>query len=267
MTKICAIITKNGTLDEIKELIKPYQNHALSKKIVKTKEEWIDEYKEEIEIKLKKNAIKIKKLNELIKKSKFNKFYEIEKNDLLKINSDLEDALNFFNNKEDLVVKEMKLKKGKFTDKDGNILDYDENYYFKKIYLKLNSPYTKFLTTNCENKVNSCKIKDLIIDFTESEQEPELDFLTNYESIIWDGGVRSENKYLWDSVYVKECFPVNSFLSEKQGLIKDLPEAYFDSIHLILKAIEKENPEYYITLIEYSDEEEKKDIFTELYIR
>jgi hypothetical protein len=267
MTKICAIITKNGTLDEIKELIKPYQNHALSKKIVKTKEEWIDEYKEEIEIKLKKNAIKIEKLNELIKKSKFNKFYEIEKNDLLKINSDLEDALNFFNNKEDLVVKEMKLKKGKFTDKDGNILDYDENYYFKKIYLKLNSPYTKFLTTNCENKVNSCKIKDLIIDFTESEQEPELDFLTNYESIIWDGGVRSENKYLWDSVYVKECFPVNSFLSEKQGLIKDLPEAYFDSIHLILKAIEKENPEYYITLIEYSDEEEKKDIFTELYIR
>lgn len=267
MTKICAIITKNGTLDEIKELIKPYQNHALSKKIVKTKEEWIDEYKEEIEIKLKKNAIKIEKLNELIKKSKFNKFYEIEKNDLLKINSDLEDALNFFNNKEDLVVKEMKLKKGKFTDKDGNILDYDENYYFKKIYLKLNSPYTKFLTTNCENKINSCKIKDLIIDFTESEQEPELDFLTNYESIIWDGGVRSENKYLWDSVYVKECFPVNSFLSEKQGLIKDLPEAYFDSIHLILKAIEKENPEYYITLIEYSDEEEKKDIFTELYIR
>ena len=267
MTKICAIITKNGTLDEIKELIKPYQNHALSKKIVKTKEEWIDEYKEKIEIKLKKNAIKIEKLNELIKKSKFNKFYEIEKNDLLKINSDLEDALNFFNNKEDLVVKEMKLKKGKFTDKDGNILDYDENYYFKKIYLKLNSPYTKFLTTNCENKVNSCKIKDLIIDFTESEQEPELDFLTNYESIIWDGGVRSENKYLWDSVYVKECFPVNSFLSEKQGLIKDLPEAYFDSIHLILKAIEKENPEYYITLIEYSDEEEKKDIFTELYIR
>lgn len=267
MTKICAIITKNGTLDEIKELIKPYQNHALSKKIVKTKEEWIDEYKEKIEIKLKKNAIKIEKLNELIKKSKFNKFYEIEKNDLLKINSDLEDALNFFNNKEDLVVKEMKLKKGKFTDKDGNILDYDENYYFKKIYLKLNSPYTKFLTTNCENKVNSCKIKDLIIDFTESEQEPELDFLTNYESIIWDGGVRSENKYLWDSVYVKECFPVNSFLSEKQGLIKDLPEAYFDSIHLILKAIEKENPEYHITLIEYSDEEEKKDIFTELYIR
>lgn len=267
MTKICAIITKNGTLDEIKELIKPYQNYALSKKIVKTKEEWIDEYKEEIEIKLKKNAIKIEKLNELIKKSKFNKFYEIEKNDLLKINSDLEDALNFFNNKEDLVVKEMKLKKGKFTDKDGNILDYDENYYFKKIYLKLNSPYTKFLTTNCENKINSCKIKDLIIDFTESEQEPELDFLTNYESIIWDGGVRSENKYLWDSVYVKECFPVNSFLSEKQGLIKDLPEAYFDSIHLILKAIEKENPEYYITLIEYSDEEEKKDIFTELYIR
>lgn len=267
MTKICAIITKNGTLDEIKELIKPYQNHALSKKIVKTKEEWIDEYKEKIEIKLKKNAIKIEKLNELIKKSKFNKFYEIEKNDLLKINSDLEDALNFFNNKEDLVVKEMKLKKGKFTDKDGNILDYDKNYYFKKIYLQLNSPYTKFLTTNCENKVNSCKIKDLIIDFTESEQEPELDFLTNYESIIWDGGVRSENKYLWDSVYVKECFPVNSFLSEKQGLIKDLPEAYFDSIHLILKAIEKENPEYYITLIEYSDEEEKKDIFTELYIR
>ena len=259
MTKICAIITKNGTLEEIKELVDPYQNHALSKKIVKTKEEWIDEYK--------KNAIKIEKLNELIKKSKFNKFYEIEKNDLLKINSDLEDALNFFNNKEDLVVKEMKLKKGKFTDKDGNILDYDENYYFKKIYLKLNSPYTKFLTTNCENKVNSCKIKDLIIDFTESEQEPELDFLTNYESIIWDGGVRSENKYLWDSVYVKECFPVNSFLSEKQGLIKDLPEAYFDSIHLILKAIEKENPEYYITLIEYSDEEEKKDIFTELYIR
>ena len=265
MTKICAIITKNGTLDEIKELIKPYQNHALSKKIVKTKEEWIDEYKEEIEIKLKKNAIKIEKLNELIKKSKFNKFYEIEKNDLLKINSDLEDALNFFNNKEDLVVKEMKLKKGKFTDKDGNILDYDENYYFKKIYLKLNSPYTKFLTTNCENKVNSCKIKDLIIDFTESEQEPELDFLTNYESIIWDGGVRSENKYLWDSVYVKECFPVNSFLSEKQGLIKDLPKAYFDSIHLILKAIEKENPEYYITLIEYSDEEEKK-IFLLSYI-
>ena len=267
MTKICAIITKNGTLEEIKKLVDPYQNRVLSKKIVKTKEEWIDEYKEEIEIKLKKNAIKIEKLNELIKKSKFNKFYEIEKNDLLKINSDLEDALNFFNNKEDLVVKEMKLKKGKFTDKDGNILDYDENYYFKKIYLKLNSPYTKFLTTNCENKVNSCKIKDLIIDFTESEQEPELDFLTNYESIIWDGGVRSENKYLWDSVYVKECFPVNSFLSEKQGLIKDFPEAYFDSIHLILKAIEKENPEYYITLIEYSDEEEKKDIFTELYIR
>lgn len=268
MTKICAIITKNGTLEEIKKLVDPYQNHALSKKIVKTKEEWIDEYKEEIEIKLKKNAIKIEQLNELIKKSKFNKFYEIEKNDLLKINSDLEDALNFFNNKEDLVVKEMKLKKGKFTDKDGNILDYDENYYFKKIYLKLNSPYTKFLTTNCENKVNSCKIKDLIIDFTESEQEPEeFEFLTNYESIIWDGGVRSENKYLWDSVYVKECFPVNSFLSEKQGLIKDLPEAYFDSIHLILKAIEKENPEYYITLIEYSDEEEKKDIFTELYIR
>lgn len=268
MTKICAIITKNGTLEEIKKLIDPYQNHALSKKIVKTKEEWIDEYKEEIGIKLKKNAIKIEQLNELIKKSKFNKFYEIEKNDLLKINSDLEDALNFFNNKENLVVKEMKLKKGKFTDKDGNILDYDENYYFKKIYLKLNSPYTKFLTTNCENKVNSCKIKDLIIDFTESEQEPEeFEFLTNYESIIWDGGVRSENKYLWDSVYVKECFPVNSFLSEKQGLIKDLPEAYFDSIHLILKAIEKENPEYYITLIEYSDEEEKKDIFTELYIR
>ena len=268
MTKICAIITKNGTLDEIKKLVDPYQNRALSKKIVKTKEEWINEYKEEIEIKLKKNAIKIEQLNELIKKSKFNKFYEIEKNDLLKINSDLEDALNFFNNKEDLVVKEMKLKKGKFTDKDGNILDYDENYYFKKIYLKLNSPYTKFLTTNCENKVNSCKIKDLIIDFTESEQEPEeFEFLTNYESIIWAGGVRSENKYLWDSVYVKECFPVNSFLSEKQGLIKDLPEAYFDSIHLILKAIEKENPEYYITLIEYSDEEEKKDIFTELYIR
>lgn len=267
MTKICAIITKNGTLEEIKKLVDPYQNHALSKKIVKTKEEWIDEYKEEIAIKLKKNAMKIEKLNKLIKTSRFNKFYEIEKNDLLKINSDLEDALNFFNNKENLVVKEMKLKKGKFTDKNGNILDYDENYYFKKIYLKLNSPYTKFLTTNCENKVNSCKIKDLIIDFTESEQKPELDFLTNYESIIWDGGVRSENKYLWDSVYVKECFPVNSFLSEKQGLIKDLPEAYFDSIHLILKAIEKENPEYYITLIEYSDEEEKKDIFTELYIR
>ena len=266
--KICAIVTKNGTLEEIKKLVDPYQNRVLSKKIVKTKEEWIDEYKEEIEIKLKKNAIKIEKLNELIKKSKFNKFYEIEKNDLLKINSDLEDALNFFNNKEDLVVKEMKLKKGKFTDKGGNILDYDENYYFKKIYLKLNSPYTKFLTTNCGNKVNSCKIKDLIIDFTESEQEPEeFEFLTNYESIIWDGGVRSENKYLWDSVYVKECFPVNSFLSEKQGLIKNLPEAYFDSIHLILKAIEKENPEYYITLIEYSDEEEKKDIFTELYIR
>ncbi len=212
MTKICAIITKNGTLEEIKKLVDPYQNRVLSKKIVKTKEEWIDEYKEEIEIKLKKNAIKIEKLNELIKKSKFNKFYEIEKNDLLKINSDLEDALNFFNNKEDLVVKEMKLKKGKFTDKDGNILDYDENYYFKKIYLKLNSPYTKFLTTNCENKVNS-------------------------------------------------------FLSEKQGLIKDLPEAYFDSIHLILKAIERENPEYYITLIEYSDEEEKEDIFPKSYVR
>lgn len=79
MTKICAIITKNGTLEEIKKLVDPYQNRVLSKKIVKTKEEWIDEYKEEIEIKLKKNAIKIEKLNELIKKSKFNKFYEIEK--------------------------------------------------------------------------------------------------------------------------------------------------------------------------------------------
>lgn len=266
MTKICAIITKNGTLDEIKELIKPYQNHALSKKIVKTKEEWINEYKEEIAIKLKKNAMKIEKLKKLIETSRFKDFYEIEKNDLLKINSDLENALNFFNNKEDLAVKEMKLKKGKFTDKDGNILDYDENYYFKKIYLNLNSSHTKLLTTNCGDRVSSCKIKDLTIDF-KSEQEPEFDFLTNYESIIWDGGVRSENKYLWDSVYVKECFPVNSFLSEKQGLIKDLPEAYFDSIHLILKAIEKENPEYYITLIEYSDEEEKKDIFTELYIR
>ena len=29
----------------------------------------------------------------------------------------------------------------------------------------------------------------------------------------------------------------------------------------ILKAIERESPEYYITLIEYSDEEEKEDIF------
>ena len=68
--KICAIVTKNGTLEEIKKLVDPYQNRALSKKIVKTKEEWINEYKEEIEIKLKKNAIKIEKLNELIKRIK-----------------------------------------------------------------------------------------------------------------------------------------------------------------------------------------------------
>ena len=66
---------------------------------------------------------------------------------------------------------------------------------------------------------------------------------------------------MWDSVYVKECFPVNAFLSEKQGLINDLPKVGFDSVHLILKAIERESPEYYITLIEYSDEEEKEDIF------
>ena len=259
MTKICAIVTKNGTLDEIKELIKPYQKQTLSKKIIKTKEEWINEYKEEIAIKLKKNAMKIEKLNKLIKTSKFKDFYEIEKNDLLKINSDLEDALNFFNNKEDLVVKEMKLKKGNFTDKDGNILGENENCYFHKIYLKLNSPYTKFLTKNCGDKVSSCKIKDLTIDFIKSEQEPEeFEFITNYESIIWDDAVRSENKYLWDSVYAKECFPVNAFLSKKQGLIKDLPKVGFDSVRLILNAIEKENPEYYITLIEYSDDEMKK---------
>lgn len=266
MTKICAIITKNGTLDEIKELVNPYQKQTLSKKIIKTKEEWINEYKEEIEIKLKKNTMKIEKLNKLIKTSRFKDFYEIEKNDLLKINSDLEDALNFFNNKEDLVVKEMKLKKGNFTDKDGNILDENENCYFHKIYLKLNSPYTKLLTTDCGDRVSSCKIKDLTINF-KSEQEPELDFLANYESIIWDDGVRSENKYLWDSVYVRECFPANAFLSEKQGLIKDLPKVGFDSVHLILNAIEKENPEYYITLIEYSDEEEKENIFPKSYLR
>ena len=50
-------------------------------------------------------------------------------------------------------------------------------------------------------------------------------------------------------------------------IFKNLSKVDFDSVHLILSAIEKENPEYYITLIEYSDEEEKKDIFTELYIR
>ena len=52
--KIYAIVTKNGTLDEIKEFVNPYKNHTLSKKLVKTKEEWI-------------------------KKSKFKNFYKIEK--------------------------------------------------------------------------------------------------------------------------------------------------------------------------------------------
>ena len=69
--KIYAIVTKNGTLDKIKEFVNPYKNHALSEKLVKTKEKWI-------------------------KKSKFKNFYKIEKNVLfLKINSDLGNFLFF----------------------------------------------------------------------------------------------------------------------------------------------------------------------------
>lgn len=261
MTKICAIITKNGTLEEIKELVDPYQNRALSKKIVKTKEEWINEYKEEITTKLDRNITKIKSLDKLIKKSKFKEFYEIEKNDLLKINSDLENFLNIVNNNEELVIKEMRIKTKDFVDKNGNILtDENENYFFKNIHLVLNSPYTKFLTTKDGNETSSCQIKDLVINFNESDMENQ-ETASDYELIIWDGAVNSENKYLYDSVYVHEYFPINAFLSKKQGLIKDLPKVGFDSVHLILNAIEKENPEYYITLIEYSDEEVKDNIY------
>ena len=52
--KIYAIVTKNGTLDEIKEFVNPYKNHALSKKLVKTKEKWIKNQNLKIFIKLKK---------------------------------------------------------------------------------------------------------------------------------------------------------------------------------------------------------------------
>ena len=256
MAKICAIITKNGTLEEIKKLINPYEYCFTSKRLLKSKDEWINDYKEEITTKLNRNTTKIKSLNKLIKKSKFKEFYEIEKNDLLKINSDLENVLNVFNNDEELIIKEMRIKTKDFVDKDGNLLtDKNENYYFRKI--NLNSMYTKILTTKYGDQTNSCKIKDLVIDFKESEQKNN-ETSSDYELVIWDGAVNSENKYLWDSVYAKECFPVDAFLSKKQGLIKDLPIVGFDSVRLILNAIEKENPEYYITIIEYSDDEMKK---------
>lgn len=261
MTKICAIVTKNGTLEEIKKLVDLYQWRFASKRLLKTKDEWINEYKEEITTKINRNTTKIESLNKLIKKSKFKEFYEIEKNDLLKINSDLENVLNIFNNNEELIIKEMMIKTEDFVDKDGNILtDKNENYYFKTINLNLNSPYTKILTIKDGEYTNSCKIKDLIIDFKESEQENN-ETSSDYELAIWDGAVNSENKYLYDSVYVHECFPINAFLSKKQGLIKDLPKVGFDSVHLILNAIEKENPEYYITVVEYSDNEVKDDIY------
>lgn len=197
----------------------------------------------------------------MIKKSKFKEFYEIEKNDLLKINSDLENVLNIFNNNEELVINEMRIKTKDFVDKNGNILtNENENYFFKNICLVLNSPYTKFLTTKDGKETDSCQIKDLVINFKESEQESD-ETASDYELAIWDGAVNSENKYLYDSVYVNECFPINAFLSKKQGLIKNLPKVGFDSVHLILNAIEKENPEYYITLIKYSDDEVKDDIY------
>lgn len=259
--KICAIVTKNGTLDEIKTLVDPYQFCFASTRLLKSKDEWINDYKEEITTKLNRNIAKIKSLNKLIKKSKFKEFYEIEKNDLLKINLDLENVLNVFNNDEELIIKEMRIKTKDFVDKDGNVLtDKNENYYFKTIHLSLDSPYTKILTTKDGENTNSCKIKDLTIDFKESEQESD-ETASDYELAIWDGAVNSENKYLYDSVYVNECFPINAFLSKKQGLIKDLPKVGFDSVHLILNAIEKENPEYYITIVEYTDNEEKDDIF------
>lgn len=259
--KICAIITKNGTLDEIKKLVDPYQWRFASKRLLKSKDEWINDYKEKITTKLDRNITKIKSLDKLIKKSKFKEFYEIEKNDLLKINSDLENFLNIVNSNEELVIKEMRIKTKDFVDKNGNILtDENENYFFKNIHLVLNSPYKKFLTTKDGNETSSCQIKDLVINFKESEQESD-ETASDYELIIWDGAVNSENKYLYDSVYVHECFPINAFLSKKQGLIKDLPKVGFDSVHLILNAIEKENPEYYITLIEYSDDEVKDDIY------
>lgn len=259
--KICAIVTKNGTLDEIKTLVDPYQWRFASKRLLKSKDEWINDYKEKITKKLDGNITKIKSLDKLMKKSRFKEFYEMEKNDLLKINSDLEKVLNIVNNNEELVINEMRIKTKDFVDENGNILtNENENYFFKNIHLVSNSPYTKFLTTKDGNETSSCQIKDLVINFKESEPENN-EIASDYELIIWDGAVNSENKYFYDSFYVNECFPINAFLSKKQGLIKNLSKIGFDSVHLILNAIEKENPEYYITLIEYSDEELKDDIY------
>lgn len=241
MFRIC-VVTKTGEEDDVKKMIEKFnvEKHT----IVKSKKDWINEYKKTLYEKIKLYELEISKLKENEQNNLNNSLLETFVNN----KNILEKTIYFFEHtSEDEFINGMKndldishdlgLNENINVDKNGNITELKIEYkFFKKVL------YNNFLNRVFKNKngqlVNNGKINEL--SFALNKQD-KLNF-----NLIIDSLLSSQSN--------EDLYPLSVdlkyFLSEKQNLINlyDKNEN-FSHFSKMLDLLKNEDENYYITIL------------------
>lgn len=241
MFRIC-VVTKTGEEDDVKKIIEKL--NVKKYEIVKSKKEWINEYKKTLLKKINLYELEISNLQENEQNNLNNSLLETFINN----KNILEKTICFFEHtSEDKVINSMMkeletshnigLNENINVDKNGNITELKIEYkFFKKVL------YNNFLNRIFKNKngdlVNNGKINEL--SFALNKQD-KLDFNLIISSLL---SSQSDEDLYPLSIDLKY------FLSEKQNLINLYNEnEKFSHFSKMLDLLKNEDENYYITIL------------------
>ncbi len=241
MFRIC-VVTKTGEEDDVKKIIEKL--NVKKYEIVKSKKEWINEYKKTLLKKINLYELEISNLQENEQNNLNNSLLETFINN----KNTLEKTICFFEHtSEDKIINSMMneletshnlgLNENLNVDKNGNITELKIEYkFFTKVL------YNNFLNRVFKNKngelVNNGKINEL--SFALNKQDK-----LNFNSII---------NSLLSSQSNEDLYPLSIdlkyFLSEKQNLINLYNEnENFSHFSKMLDLLKNEDENYYITIL------------------
>ena len=241
MFRIC-VVTKTGEEYDVKKIIEKL--NVKKYEIVKSKKDWINEYKKNIIKKINLYELEISKLKENEQNNLNNSLLETFVNN----KNILEKTIDFFEHtSEDKIINSMMneletshnlgLNENINVDKNGNITELKIEYkFFKKVL------YNNFLNRIFKNKngdlVNNGKINEL--SFALNKQD-KLDFNLIISSLL---SSQSDEDLYPLSIDLKY------FLSEKQNLINLYNEnENFSHFSKMLDLLKNEDENYYITIL------------------
>ena len=241
MFRIC-VVTKTGKEDDVKKIIEKLNVEKYE--IVKSKKDWINEYKKSLYEKINLYELEISKLKENEQNNLNNSLLETFINN----KNILEKTICFLEHtSEDKIINSMMneletshnlgLNENLNLDKNGNITELKIEYkFFTKVL------YNNFLNRVFKNKngelVNNGKINEL--SFALNKQDK-----LNFNSII---------NSLLSSQSNEDLYPLSIdlkyFLSEKQNLINLYNEnENFSHFSKMLDLLKNEDENYYITIL------------------